>query len=759
MTVFLWRFALFTSRTLVHGDAIIFGMPLFELRARFVEGRASALWADTIFGGHPLFAEGQGGFLNPIAMLLALIGTPMSGAILAANLFRVACMILTGLGVLGLARSLGIGRWAAAFAALAVLFSPLWLYMQTNPGLSGPYLFVPWCLWAMEIWLKRPTGRTAVLMGVAMASLILAGYPQAFHGTVVYMAMTLLAVPFDRRARQDWSASWRLRLATGALAAILCATLAAVQLLPLAELVGLSHRSGGVALQFQLPPKYYLRGFFYTLDGDVRTTLAFPAIGSLIVCILASLMPLFVRSSRLTGHFFAAIVLMQLGMGNASPLFRFVYDHELLPGLNYFRGVALYLAQSTLGAAILAAAAIDGLAKWARKITATPITARLAPTMCGLAIATILWAWLLERVRTPEAPLMQFAIVAAVAIGIALLARRGRTGLIPPLVLFLLVVECANLRLQPFHFGRDALLAEPGPVRAIKAMPDWRDYKVIDATAAPAYAFLDSKAPGVDASVRRVLAAMSGLTPVLWELHGMDGALALPLARLMESRPLLYDEILGKTSSMPGVRLIDFLGIRFISVDAPVTAPSLRPFWHETDSVFVMENTAARPRFQAYGRHISVPSFDAALAAIRVMPTPELVIENPPGPLHVKEPDDDSTGDASPPLSFEVKRAEATDYRFDVRATRPGWLFVADANYPGWQATIDGNPTPVFTAQILGKAVAIPEGRHQVRIGFHPASVRDGVMVSLVGVAIAVFALIFGPKMSSWRTQAGRNRS
>jgi hypothetical protein len=762
LTVFLWRLTLSANKTLVHGDSIIFGLPLFDLRARFASGHGSALWSDMIFGGYPLLGESQAGFLSPLPMLLATIVTPLAGTVFTANLFRPVCMVLGGIGVLGLARSLGLSRWSALFAALAVIFSPLWLYCQTNPALGSTYLYVPWCLWAMEIWLKRPNLRTAAVMGVAMAGGILAGYPQASHGTAAYMALTLLPAPFSAVARGAWAGTWRVRLATGAFAAVLCVGLSAVLLLPLFELVGQSHRSGGVPLQFQVTPKFYLRGMFYTLTGDVRASLALPANGSLIVCVLASLALLFDRSWRIVGHFLAAVVMMQLGFGEASPFFRIVYDHDLLPGMHYFRNTALYLIQWTVGAAVLAGATIDGLTRWttARDAESRPLWRSL--TVWGVAAIALLWGWMLERVHTPDARLLQFAILGASFLGFVALARARRAHSIPALFAALMIIEVASLRLDPFHVASDALLAEPGSVHAIKALPDWRDFRVIDASAAPAYAFQDSRSPSVNQGLRRMLSAMSGLTPVLWDLRGMDGAFALPLARLIEARTLFYAEIDGRADRLPGARLIDLLSIRFISVDLPAPAPAIRPFWHEEGSVYVMENTAAKPRFQTYARHVSVGSFDDAVSALRSLRAPALVIENPPGPSHQPEPADTGPeplpGEA-PPIAFEVRTAEATSYQFDVQAAQPGWLFVADANYPGWGATIDGQITPVFTAQLLGKAVSIPAGHHQVSLSYKPLSVRVGASISLLAAAIAAIALIFGPKMSSWtRTRGGTRR-
>src|SRR5271163_2252948 len=87
MAAYVWRLTLFGNRTLIHGDSLAFGLPLFELRNRVVFGHASALWQNTIYGGHPLFAEGQGAFASPVTMILAALVTPFAGAVYTANLF------------------------------------------------------------------------------------------------------------------------------------------------------------------------------------------------------------------------------------------------------------------------------------------------------------------------------------------------------------------------------------------------------------------------------------------------------------------------------------------------------------------------------------------------------------------------------------------------------------------------------------------------------------------------------------------------
>ena len=80
------------------------------------------------------------------------------------------------------------------------------------------------------------------------------------------------------------------------------------------------------------------------------------------------------------------------------------------------------------------------------------------------------------------------------------------------------------------------------------------------------------------------------------------------------------------------------------------------------------------------------------------------------------------------PNAIDILSAKMTNdqYKFEVNAARPAWLFIADANYPGWQARVDGQSTPVYYAQVLGKAILVPSGKHQITVEYKPLSFAIG---------------------------------
>jgi hypothetical protein len=730
--IFIWRFSLIGKKTLVFVDTTPTALPLAYLRSLVLHGHVSPLWASGVYGGHPMLAEGQVSYFHPLAMAVAAFADSWGGVIYGLNLYEFLCSIVGAAGMLGLCRTLGLRSWPAAFAAIAVTFSSSWLNIYGNAVIAGSFVWVPWCLWAMEHWLKHPGARSAGLMGAALAGLLQSGYPQTFHGTVLYMIVRLVPTLLTRTDRKQWVALFKLRLSSGLLAVAVCVALAAVQLLPLLELISLSQRRAGIGLIFQLYWGFFTRGLIFSFQ-DAGQHYAVPSVGSLLVCMAASLLTVFNPATRLFGHLVAGIVLIALGFGTGLPLFRFIYD--------FFRLDTDYLWIGTIGIGIAAAGTVDALARW-RQEDWKPFVRSPHVWMCGGVLA--LWTAIAVNYWAPNVHDLQYVLpVVAIAV-LLLLGWAGSLRFAPIMLVGVLLVECLSLRLHPFRQLEVAALAEPASARAIKAQPGWQDYKIADLSSGLGYMIRDPWAPVAVPNFHRTMDAMSGMTPVIWGLHGTKGGLALPLARWKLADPAMDEEIAGQARTRPGLRLIDLLAVRYISADVTLAnQPGFREFWHEPDMPWITENTAALPRFQFYDRAVFVDTPEAALDYIKGWNERVLVVEDPSRATG-QAAEAGAPEPAAEPATVSTEYASDTAYRFQVTAPRPGWLFLADANYPGWRATIDGVDSPVFSAQVLGKAVRIPAGQHQVRIEFHSISFITGAWISAIALLLTVYLVVFG---------------
>jgi hypothetical protein len=81
--------------------------------------------------------------------------------------------------------------------------------------------------------------------------------------------------------------------------------------------------------------------------------------------------------------------------------------------------------------------------------------------------------------------------------------------------------------------------------------------------------------------------------------------------------------------------------------------------------------------------------------------------------------------------------ASITDYRpndIAIKTSGPGGLMVlTDQYYPGWQASIDGQPAPIYRADTAFRAVCVPSGDHTVKFEFRPAALYIGMAISVLG--------------------------
>ena len=81
---------------------------------------------------------------------------------------------------------------------------------------------------------------------------------------------------------------------------------------------------------------------------------------------------------------------------------------------------------------------------------------------------------------------------------------------------------------------------------------------------------------------------------------------------------------------------------------------------------------------------------------------------------------------------------------YEVKSSKGGVVVFSEVYYPGWTATIDGQPAELGRVNYLLRALNVKAGNHKVVLDFHPASIKKTETVAYVGYAVLLILLIVG---------------
>jgi hypothetical protein len=104
-------------------------------------------------------------------------------------------------------------------------------------------------------------------------------------------------------------------------------------------------------------------------------------------------------------------------------------------------------------------------------------------------------------------------------------------------------------------------------------------------------------------------------------------------------------------------------------------------------------------------------------------------------------------------LSYKPERIH-----IQVETTGSGLLVLTDANYPGWQATIDGREVEIHQTDGLFRGVVVPDGRHDVVFTFHSPTYRLGLLITATTLLVWLLIWIYLSKTSSRRPGNDRGK-
>ena len=100
--------------------------------------------------------------------------------------------------------------------------------------------------------------------------------------------------------------------------------------------------------------------------------------------------------------------------------------------------------------------------------------------------------------------------------------------------------------------------------------------------------------------------------------------------------------------------------------------------------------------------------------------------------------------------TVDIKSYEPNQLTYEVNSGKGGVVVFSEVYYPGWTATIDGEPAELGRVNYILRALNVKPGKHEVVLSFFPKSVDVTESIAYTAYAILLLVLI-GTAVMYWR--------
>ena len=98
----------------------------------------------------------------------------------------------------------------------------------------------------------------------------------------------------------------------------------------------------------------------------------------------------------------------------------------------------------------------------------------------------------------------------------------------------------------------------------------------------------------------------------------------------------------------------------------------------------------------------------------------------------------------------KLDKYEPNNLQYTVNSKNGGVVVFSEIYYPGWTATIDGQPAELGRVNYILRAVSVKPGKHTVVLDFHPTSIATTETIAYIAIVILLLA-IAGAGYMEWR--------
>lgn len=764
--ILFFAHVLFGGRYIVGGDALYYSYPLRTIAWQTLKQGQWPVWTTQILSGYPLLSMAQLGLAYPFTWAYLFVRGPW-----AEQLYLLAPFLLAPIFTYAYLRELNRSPLASIFGALTFGYGGM---IASPIAMSG--LIPHSCMWLPLLLISLERARRGrfipwLLAAAAVYSLcVLNGHAQTFvyagflaGAYALFLSLTTKSeAPRDKTRGFMWK-RWQ-PLLTAAGAALLTSGVAAFQILETQQAARLSVRQ---TLSYEL----FTQGSFTPLDlWHSFTTPLFHVIDvHAYVPALAVLLGIIAvyteagrsnrRDPRVFFWFAVAGLACVLMTGRNTPVYRLIYH---IPLLNLFRVPSRHAFEWTFAAGVLSAYGWDAMAVFFRnsrlKLSRSATKQILVTGGLLFSAMVIGVVWFLRVKAAPSSPNAEvnywlfktaFTLVSAAALWQAaiVVANRPRYLLLTATLLVLCYAEPSIFLSQwwaPSTFSAAHYQTPTETTRYLQQFPPAENRVYTRAFLMNEQFAEPPRFDGVNFGALYGLHDVSGYEPLMLDRYSralggvwldgvrpLDGGEPDPSLFTSESRVL---DLLNTTHVVAYQKL---------TPDLNATPTAYADVWQvarEQRETLILRNTRAMPRAWLVAEVESVTG-EAALARIRgsgvkqFEPRRTALWEVPATDLPALPGGDLAAGSTARIVSYEAARL-----RIETEAPTPAILVVSEIFYPGWMATIDGQPAPIRATDYLLRGIALPAGRHSVEMHYAAPAAHRGALIS-IGTLIALLGL------------------
>ncbi len=754
-------------------------------RQAFAEG-VLPLWNPHLFAGFPNLAESESGVFYPGNFFIHLPGDFFHWY----SIEVVFHFMVAALGFYTWMRLRGHAQATSAFLAATYGTTPFLIFHITAFGLFTSIVWLPWYMVIFDHGLKaRHPVRTGLWLALFLGFMLVSGSVHSaflgIFGLIVYGIGKIIVQP-----GKPEKVKLLLRCLVVLLPSVLAPVMAAVQLLPTAELTVLSERAAFDDIEFfELGtwlniPRLSSLIVFPALDNpselqDYGSSLCYMGAIPFILAFASVRVHMQEKSKVLVPLIIVGIITLLLGFGLNLPGFKYLVE---VPPFSIFRypGRMAHVALTFL--LPVAAPALDSLFRmmkgekgdvwdaWWSGFSKGMVVAGVVGilglmfgsglTKPGYGIALVLCILALlavvapkkidgDKIKTPAFTLLIIALVLSLAVQLFLTYPFSR----------ILVPKRGNFDESLTFF--DDVKAEFPTEWEIPRVLQAGSFHLLNPDAMSNLSFTAQEniwdnMSGNAAGLRGVT-SIRGLTPLNqnnWKLvirDTLQSRIDTVIARCAVS-----DE--PKTPDVMSMRLIRMLGADILLLEGDdwnipgfeLWRTDLDLPYHEGLCAYrVSENRGGWVPDAYFVRNAWYGEYDYA-ALLGWLREDGLDIEN------------EAVIQRRHPAGFEDREfPEATNYRGILRDYNPdatilsrdrgmnwlsfdvniegdqlAFLVTGENHLPGWNAYVDGDRVQLYQADLLFIGIEIPPGEHTVELRYQPKSVVDGIIISISGIIV-----------------------